>query len=177
LVEKGDEFVPAMRDHDLRSFHLPGQFLLEDQDDLDPFGAEMTKLLRSRLREMKERRPKAKLLHVKDVASDSVIKPAYRFYSQLSADAAHPTILALKRHLLRTVENGEQVLGLDIQPLEKGAEVAVTVNIACHAVLGVCVAVNQILGGTQAKALLNQLFAEYGKMSGAAKAQDSRPTH
>jgi hypothetical protein len=45
------------------------------------------------------------------------------------------------------VENGEQVLGLDIQAVEKGAEVTVTVNIACHAVLGLCVAVNQILGG------------------------------
>jgi hypothetical protein len=61
----------------------------------------------------------AKLLHVKDVASNSVIKKAYRFYSQLSADAAHPTILALKRHLLRTMENGEQVLGLDISNLSK----------------------------------------------------------
>jgi hypothetical protein len=120
-------------------------------------------------REIKERRPNAKLLNVKDVASNTVLKPAYLSYSQLSADAAHPTILALKRHLVQTVENGERVLGLDIQPFEKGAEVANTVNVACYAVLGMCVAVNQILGGTAANSLLNQIWEEYGSMSGAMK--------
>ena len=46
-------------------------------------------------------------------------------------------------------------------------------NIACHAVFGVCVAVNQILGGTAANQLLNGLFAEYEALNGTAKALDS----
>jgi hypothetical protein len=104
------------------------------------------------------------------VASGTVLKRAYLYYSQFSADAAHPTIRGLKRHLVQTVENGERVLGLDIHPVERGAEVADTVNIACNAVLGVCVAVNQILGGTAANELLNKLFAEYEAMNGTAKA-------
>jgi hypothetical protein len=169
LIEKGDEFVTAMYDHERRSLRSQGEFLLEDLDDLDPFGAEMADRLRARLREIKDVRPKAKLLNVKEVASGSVIKPAYVFYCQLSADAAHPTIRALKRHLVQTVENGERVLGLDIHPVERGAEVADTVNIACNAVLGVCVAVNQILGGTAANELLNQLFAVYEAMNGTAQ--------
>jgi hypothetical protein len=174
LIEKGDEFVTAMYDHERRSVRSQGEFLLEDLNDLDPFGAEMANRLRARLREIKDVRPKAKLLKVKEVASNTVMKPAYLFYSQLSADAAHPTIRALKRHLVQTVENGERVLGLDIHPVERGTEVADTVNIACHAVLGACVAVNQILGGTAANPLLNQLFAEYEAMNGTAKARDSR---
>jgi hypothetical protein len=173
LIEKGDEFVTAMYDHDRRSVRSQGEFMLEDLDDLDPFGVELTNQLRARLRQIKDLRPKAKILKVKDVASDTVLKPAYLFYSQLSADAAHPTIVALKRHLNQTVENGERVLGLDIQPLEKGTEVADTVNIACNAVLGVCVGVNQILGGTAANSLLRQLFTEYEAMKGTAKGQDS----
>jgi hypothetical protein len=174
LIEKGDEFVTAMYDHERRSIRSQGEFLLEDLDYLDPFGAELANQLKARLRKIKDLRPKAKLLNVKEVAGGSAIKPAYVFYSQLSADAAHPTIRALKRHLIQTVENGERVLGLDIHPVERGAEVADTVNIACNAVLGVCVAVNQILGGTAANELLNKLFVEYEAMNRTAKAEDSQ---
>ena len=174
LIEKGDEFVKAMYDHERRSLRSQGEFLLEGHlDDLDPFAAEVATRLRVRLREIKDLSPNAKLLHVKDVASATVLKRAYLFYSQFSADAAHPTIRALKRHLIQTVENGERVLGLDIHPVERGAEVADTVNIACNAVLGVCVAVNQILGGTAADPLLKQLFVEYEAMNGTAKAEHS----
>jgi len=56
---------------------------LEDLDYLDPFGAEMAKQLRARLREIKDLRPKAKSLNVKEVASGTVIKKAYLFYSCL----------------------------------------------------------------------------------------------
>jgi Family of unknown function (DUF5677) len=171
LIEKGDEFVTAMYDHERRSVRSQGESLLDDLDDLDPFGAEMANQLRARLREIKDLRPKAKFLNVKEVASGSVLKPAYLFYSELSADAAHPTIRALKRHLVQTVENGERIVGLDIHPVEKGAEVADAVNLACNAVLGVCVAVNQILGGTAANDVLNQLFAEYEALNRTAKAQ------
>jgi hypothetical protein len=51
---------------------------------------------------------------------------------------------------------------LDVQPVECGTEVAEPVNIACNAVLGTCVGVNQILGYTSASPLLEQVFNEYG---------------
>jgi Family of unknown function (DUF5677) len=169
LVETGDEFVKAMYDHDLKSLRSRGEFIIEDLDDLDPFGTRMTEQLRAQLRALKKRRPNAKLLNPKEAIKDSAIKSAYLLYSQLSADAAHPTIVALKRHLVQFEENGEQVWGLDIRPIERGTEVADTVNIACNAVLGVCVVLNQILGGTAANALLNELWTEYGTLSGASQ--------
>jgi hypothetical protein len=168
LVEKGEEFVAAMYDDDLKSLRSRGEFVLEDLSDLDPLGVEMATQLHARVQELKERRPKAKLLNAKEALKDSVMRRAYLFYSQLSGDAAHPSITALKRHLLRLMENGEQVLGLDIHPVERGMEVANTLDIACNAVLGTCVGVNQILGGTTAGALLKQLLAEYDAMSGIA---------
>jgi negative regulator of sigma E activity len=47
-------------------------------------------------------------------------------------------------------------------------------NIACDAVLGVCVAVKQIPGGTATHELLNNPVAEYEAMKGTAKAEDSK---
>ncbi len=172
LVEKGEEFVAAMYDDDLKSLRSRGEFVLEGLCDLDPLGEEMAKQLRGRVQELKKRRPKAKLLTAKEALKDSVMRKAYLFYSQLSGDAAHPSITALKRHLLRLVENGEPILGLDIHPLERGIEVANTLDIACNAVLGTCVGVNQILGGTIAGALLKQLCAEYDAMSGITNGRD-----
>ena len=102
------------------------------------------------------------------------MRKAYLFYSQLSADAAHPSITALKRYLPRLQEDGEPVLALDIHPVERGVEVADTVNIACNAVLGTCVGINQILEGTRASELLNQLFQEYDTMGGAKSLFPSR---
>ena len=77
LIERGDEFVTAMYDHERRGVRSQGEFLLEDLDNLDPFGAEMANQLRARLREIKDLRPKAKFLNVKEVASGTVIKRAY----------------------------------------------------------------------------------------------------
>jgi hypothetical protein len=48
LIEKGDEFVTAMYDHERRSIRSQGEFLLDGLDYLDPFGAEMAKQLRAR---------------------------------------------------------------------------------------------------------------------------------
>ena len=48
LIEKGDEFVTAMYDHEHRSIRSRGDFLLADLDYLDRFGEEMTNQLKAR---------------------------------------------------------------------------------------------------------------------------------
>ena len=141
LVEKGDKFVAVMYDDELRSLRSRGQFVLDKVGPLDGHGAEFSDRLRARLDEMKARRPKAKLLNPKDAAGLSAMEQGYLFYSQLSGDAAHPSITALKRHLLIVRENGEHVACLDVQPLERGEEIADTIDIACNAALGVLVGV------------------------------------
>jgi hypothetical protein len=157
LIEKGESFVEEMYDDDVKSMRSRGEFVLEDGVEHD-----MAKQLRARLDQLKAQRPKAKLLNPKEALKDSVMRRSYLFYSQLSSDAAHPSVTALKRHMVRIEEEGGWVLGLDVQPVERGTEVADTVNIACNAVLGTCVGVNQILGGTSVSPLLQQLFNEYG---------------
>ena len=106
-----------------------------------------------------------KLLKPKDAADQSVMKQGYLIYSQLSGDAAHPSITALKRHLLIVQEDGENVACLDVQPVERGEEIADTIDIACNAVLGVLVGVNQLLDVADARELVRAVFEEYGVLS------------
>jgi hypothetical protein len=151
LIEKGESFVEEMYDDEVKSMQLRGEFVLEDGVE-----HEMAKQLRARLDQLKAKRPKAKLLNPKKALKESVMRRSYLFYSQLSSDAAHPSITALKRHMMRIEEEAGWVLGLDVQPVERGTEVADTVNIACNAVLGTCVGVNQILGGLAAPSAVVQ---------------------
>jgi Family of unknown function (DUF5677) len=169
LIEQGDQFVKAMHHDQMRSFRSQGEFLLEDIDSEHIGDAEFVDKLRARVKEIKSRWPKASFLTPKQTVKDSVLRQSYLLYSKLSGDAAHPSILALKRHLVRFEENGEQVVGLDVNPPEKGNEIAETINLACNAMIGACVAVNQILGGLSVNDEVRKLFIEYGELSGTRK--------
>jgi hypothetical protein len=57
--------------------------------------------LRKQVDIIKGRSPRAKLLRPNEAANSSVIGAACLFYSQLSSDAAHPSITVLKRHMVR----------------------------------------------------------------------------
>jgi hypothetical protein len=164
LLEKGDEFVKSMYHDDIKGLRSRGEFIL---GSAEAGVAEdvVTEALRNRIAEMKQRWPKATYLNPKNAAQESALHRSWLTYSQLSGDAAHPSITALKRHLLRIVENGEIVLGLDVQPPQRGTEIADTVNLGCSALLGVCVAVNQILEYTAASPQVKELWDEYGKLA------------
>lgn len=166
LIERGDEFVKAMHESQIRSFRMQGEFLLEDFDTAAIGDADFVEQLRTRLKDMKSRWPGARLLNPKQAVKDSVLRKAYLVYSKLSGDAAHPSVLALKRHLVRFEEDGQQVVGLDVDPPEKGTEIAETLDLACNAMIGACVAVNQILGGLPINDEIRKAFIEYGELSG-----------
>ena len=168
LIEQGDLFVKAMHHDQIRSFRTQGEFLLEGISNEHIGDVEFVGQLRHRVKEMRARWPKASFLTPKETVKNSVLKQSYLIYSKLSGDAAHPSILALKRHLVRCVENGEQIIGIDVNPPERGAEGTATIDLACNAMLGACVAANQILGHLPAvNAELQKLFVQYGELSGA----------
>jgi hypothetical protein len=170
LIEQGDDFVKAMHQDQMRNFRSQGEFLLEDIDSVNIGDAEFVEQLRARVKEIKSRWPKASFLTPKQTVKNSVLKQSYLIYSKLSGDAAHPSILALKRHLVRFVENGEQVMGLDVSPPERGIELTETLDLACNAMIGACVATNQILGHLPSiNSDLQRVFVEYGERSGALK--------
>ena len=99
--------------------------------------------------ELKERWPKAKILSPSTVASGSAVESMYLLYSQLSADAAHPSMSALERYFVRNITvDGTENRGIDLMPKARPGEVATTVNYACTALMGACVAFNDIAGPT-----------------------------
>jgi hypothetical protein len=168
LIEHGDDFVEAMHQDQMRSFRSQGEFLLEGIESEHIGDAEFVERLRARVKEIKSRWPKASFLTPKQTVKGSVLKRSYLLYSKLSGDAAHPSILALKRHLVRFVENGEQVMGLDVTPLDQRNELVDTIDLACNAMIGACVAANQILSHLSAiNDDLQRLFMEYGTLSGS----------
>ena len=92
----------------------------------------------------------------------------YIFFSQLSSDAAHPSVEALNRYVVPHKE--DEIGGIDVEPIVKESEIAETFEYLCLAVMSVCVTVNQILGGTLGGNLLSELANEYTALSNKSKA-------
>lgn len=116
------------------------------------------------MKQAKQQFTGAKTLSPKEVAS---VRPdfekTYIFYAQLSSDAAHPSIDALHRYLVP--HSGDEIGGVDIEPVVKDTEIELTLYYLCSAVMGVCVGVNQMLGGTSGGRVLNQLADEFSSLS------------
>jgi hypothetical protein len=147
LAARGDAFVREMGDDESKSRKARGEFILSEGFRLDE---EVEKRLKAQLRTAKKRSPQARFLNPKDVARGGPLAQGYIFYSQLSSDAAHPTMASLNRYIGRFEKNGETVRGFDCDPPVKEAEIAQTVDWACLALIGACVGVSQILEGTPA---------------------------
>jgi hypothetical protein len=97
------------------------------------------------MKQAKQNFAHAKTLNPKEVAWVRLdFEKIYIFYAQLSSDAAHPFI----EHRYLVPHRGDEVGGVDIEPVVKDVEIELTLYHLCSAVMGVCVGVNQILGGT-----------------------------
>jgi hypothetical protein len=127
--------------------------------------------LRAQLRFMKKKWPDAKSLNPKGVAQSGPLADGYIIYSQLSADAAHPSVTSLNRHVGHS-ENGEAII--EVVPTRNEEEIKMTWDWACNAMLGVCVGVNQILGGTPGRQKLNSLSDRYYALTTQPQAQRQR---
>jgi hypothetical protein len=142
LLAEGDTFAKKMLQDEMRSRRSRGEWVFSTST---PRSEKVEQRLREQLREINKKWPDAKSLSPKDVALGGVLRHGYGIYSQLSADAAHPTVTSLNRHIGRT-ENGEALI--DVVPAPKADEVITTWDWACNAMLGTTVGVNQILDGT-----------------------------
>ena len=107
--------------------------------------AEWQQKLRAFLASLGRGQTKRKSLDPKRVAALGPLLKGYVYYSQLSNDAAHPTVTALQRYLGRSHENGEPIRTIDIDPLVSPKERRQTLLMACEALLGVCIGVMEIL--------------------------------
>lgn len=161
LASQGDAFVKAML-HDENKNKVGRGELLLGKYQLDD---EVEKRLRAQLRVIHKQPKPSKSLNPNSVAQDGPLDHGYVIYSQLSADAAHPSLTALARYIGRADENGVSVRTIDVSPLPRPGEIATTMDWACNALIGICVGVNQILEGTPAGQTLLALADEYQSLA------------
>jgi hypothetical protein len=76
---------------------------------------------------------------------------------------------SLNRHVGHCKTDGEALI--DVVPAPKNAEVLTTLDWACNAMLGACVGVNQILGGTLAGQQLGHIAERYQALTGRPKVE------
>jgi len=164
LIEEGEQFTRKMVDDEMKHRTARGQLIFQNGLDLDP---DVSARLRGWLKTTNQRYADAKTLNPKQVASVHAIGKSYIFYSQISSDAAHPSVASLNRYIVPHTPN--EIGGIDVEPIVSENEIVDTLNLLCLAVMGVCVGVNQILGGTPGGEVLDGLATEYVDLMTATK--------
>lgn len=87
------------------------------------------------------------------------LEHAYVDYGMLSHGAVHPTVDVLRRHFRVSREGGRQIA--QIVPPFKQKERLATIDMACEALFGVCVGVNELLEGTSQNDALRALVEQF----------------
>lgn len=180
LVQDGDKFAAKMRRDDVRSRRSRSKGMLTKYHS--EFPDDIKETLRNQIRRMNREQLLPKSLNPQNIAQSGPLSRRYEVYSQLSADAGHPSLTSLlPRYATKAMENGQIVLGADLFPSPKGEEILQTWGWACDAVLLACAGVNEILGGTPAGHRLEAVLNQYEALkvrphlhSGAPDAETAR---
>jgi hypothetical protein len=98
----------------------------------------------------------------KAAAEAGKIGDGYIIYRVLSADAAHPSVTSLDRHLHPKSDN---VLDLTGMPLLEEYEVEETLEFGCNALLACVIGTNKFMGGTPAGKCLGALVEDFRSLS------------
>lgn len=160
LIANGDQFVERMRQEEFQSRKSRAEFIFANGFTLDAAVEEkMREMLRETGKVMEKKPAKGVGFSPKQVAMNGVLKTGYLYYSQLSADAAHPSLTALGRHDGEGNSSEDRVI--EAVPPVKLDEVIQTMDFACNAMLALGIGLNQILEGTPAGAQFNQLADRY----------------
>ena len=174
LRDDGQQFVREMAEDHEASRKARGEFLIQQTGEIPE--AEWQQKLRAFLAGLGKGQTKRKSLDPKRVAARGPLLKGYVYYSQLSSDAAHPTLDALQRYLGRSQESGEPIRTIDIDPLVSPKERRQTLLMACEALLAICIGVMEILNLQQ---IINDelaaLMAEYQALGFSDMLLSKRP--
>jgi hypothetical protein len=164
LAEKGEAFVNEMREDEHNHRKAIGQAIFESEASLD---ADVEARLRAFMRNANKSNLGKDTLKPKAVAQiREDFSRTYMFYSQLSSDSGHPSLTALSRYAVPDPVNG---YGFDTEPVVRPEQVIETYEYLSMACMGVCVGVNQIIGGTEGGKLLNAVAERHDVLSNASK--------
>jgi len=158
LAVRGTEFVNDLVLDEAASRKRKGKLLLEDAESQN-LGDVMEKL-RGYLAALEQKHPKVKGLNMRQTAEASPLRQAYVWFVMLSGDATHVSATSLNRYLIREREGDTMYLRVDVAPEPRVEEMYDTVEILCAMLLGVCVAANDVLGGTPVGVVLRSMADE-----------------
>lgn len=155
LAKDGPKFVKEIVANEYKSKEIRGQVLAQwasGQSAEPPF----IKPLHAYLKSIKGK-PK-NMINVKETAQAGILRDSYVIYGQLSSDAAHPSADSLSRHIQR---DDDRTITIVADGMTEDDEVLQTLEFACSMLLGVCVGVNQIIGGVPSGSKLEPLFQQF----------------
>ena len=158
LCARGSEVVSEMRSHNAARRISLGESELKGEPGVAD--SEEGKTIRDQIKALRAEFPKPRSLSVSDTAK-GILAHVYRSYLLLSHDAAHPSIDALRRHSRRMREHNRQTLTMHLCPPFRQGERQKTLDLACFALLGVCVGVNQLFEGTSQSNAIKNLFEQF----------------
>jgi Family of unknown function (DUF5677) len=169
LVKTGDAFIKTMELDDAASRKKQAKGLL-DWAGRQGHQMEFTEKLTIFADALEKLHPKASFLNQKKAAEAGTIADAYIFYNVLSNDAAHPSAMSLGRHVSWKGEGENAEWTISAFPTDDSGEIDETLELACSVLLGVTVAVNEAVGGTESGERLFALSDDFNVLSNANKA-------
>jgi hypothetical protein len=173
LAKEGRVFADKMPHDEIRARQSRGQFLFDDAKERESLPPDTEDNLRMWLKESKKEWPAAAMLNPQKVAQGTEVSGAYVFYQHLSAIAAHPSLTALNRYIVVSRKGDETTAGLDLDPPPTESEVGEALGLGCSALLGACVAINQILDATETTEILAECWEEFQTLAARKSAKYS----
>lgn len=163
LAKEGKGFLDKMAADERFSQASRGQVVLEGPFGRERMGEDAKSQMKAFLRKIGGERKAP--LKPREVIKKYDVRDAYIFYQELSADAAHPSLNALNRHVISGPN--EEIKGLILMPPVHVKQVLETSFYAAMALLGVGIAADTIFGGTSSCQKLEALYAEYHALADA----------
>lgn len=172
LRERGADFVQDMLNDEALNRQSLGELTLRlskthdvDINTLDNL------ILRSIIKDIGKAFPARKKLNARKTAAKGSVEAAYTQYAMLSLDGVHCSVTALGRHLRREqVAENHTELVMSVEAATSNKEILSTIFLLCHAMIGVAVGTNEILGFTTASPKLSAVEVECADIAKAVRA-------
>jgi hypothetical protein len=167
IAKTGDAFLEKLDLDHGASQKKQAQRLRDFTANYDGGNEEASKAFSSFADVMQKEYPKASFLNHQRTAEDGTVGEGYIIYNVLSNDAAHPSITSLDRHIL-SMGRGNWTISAN-PPINQNESIQ-TLQLACSAILGMCVAFYEVFGGGETGETLASIGEDFTRLSDASKA-------
>ena len=169
LSEKGEVFVAELELDDITVRRKRAKGLLEFFEKQGA-STEQHARLKAYRDELWETHGKTAEIKMVEAALVGGVGDALIAYRELSTDAAHPSAASLSLHIITSDDPDAPPFTVSASPVLDPTEPADTLELLCMAVLGVIVAVNDVLGGVGVGEPLDLLASDFAELSASNKA-------